>query len=132
MKKILLVNKNISAYNNLQNNLSAQGYTCITANSETVCELLSEKQTELVVLYSKEQKADLELLARMKKINPSILVIVIGKMNCVEEKIKWLENGVCDCVDIDCSLGEMLARIHALSRRTHSSRNTCKDWVYCV
>jgi len=127
MKKILLINKNISVYNNLQNNLISQGYTCITATNETVCDLLREEQTKLIILYSKDQEMDLRLLEKLKNINPYILVIVIGKMNCVEEKIKWLENGVCDCIDIDCSLGEMLARIHALSRRAHSMNDENKD-----
>lgn len=123
MGSILLVNSNKNVYSMLQQKIIVQGYECLICNSVNAAEMLEKTDAELVLLYCEEQEKDRKLLMQLRTVKYEVLVIVIGKMSHVEDKIQWFDNGVCDCVDINISEGEILARIHAALRRSHSNED---------
>lgn len=119
MGSILLVNNNKNVYSMLQQKIIAQGYECLICNSINAAEMLEKTDAELVLLYCEEQEKDRKLLKQLRAVKYEVLVIVIGKMNHVEDKIQWFDSGACACVDISISEGEMMARIYAALRRSH-------------
>lgn len=122
MGSILLVNSEKNIYGNVQQRIIAKGYECFICDGVNAAEMLEKTAAELVLLYSDEQKKDIRLLMQLRTVKYDVLVIVIGKMNCVEDKIQWLDNGACDCIDVSISEGEVLARIHAALRRFRSNK----------
>ncbi len=122
MGSILLVNSEKNIYGNVQQKMIANGYECFICDGVNAAEMLEKTAAELVLLYSDEQKKDIRLLMQLRTVKYDVLVIVIGKMNRVEDKIQWLDNGACDCIDVSISEGEVLARIHAALRRFRSNK----------
>lgn len=117
MSKILLINNNLKIYDNLQNRLKTEEHTCILCNAEIAPILVEEINADLVIIFCENQEKDMELFTKLKAVKKNILVIVKGVNRKAEDKIKWFEKGVWDCIDVDCSEGELLARIHAALRR---------------
>jgi DNA-binding response OmpR family regulator len=130
MGSILLVNSEKNIYGNVQQKMIAKGYKCFICDGVNAAEMLEKTAAELVILYSNEQKKDIRLLTRLRTVKYDVLMIVIGKMNRVEDKIQWLDNGACDCVDVSISEGEVLARIHAALRRCHSNKDYGNEILY--
>lgn len=122
MGSILLVNSEKNIYGNVQQKMIAKGYECFICDGVNAAEMLEKTEAELVLLYSNEQQKDIRLLTQLRTVKYDVLVIVIGKMNRVEDKIQWLDNGACDCIDVSVSEGEVLARIHVALRRFRSNK----------
>ncbi len=119
MKKILIIEDDISILRGLKDNLTYEGYTVITeTNGEKGLQLALEKKTDLILLdIMLPGMNGYEICRKMKKEKPELPIIMITARGSEMDKVSGLDIGADDYVTKPFSLPELLARIRAAFRR---------------
>jgi two-component system KDP operon response regulator KdpE len=103
----------------VRTNLTGRGYEVTTApNGETAVEILSAEAIELVVLDLSLPGMDGQEVIRRVRAFSEVPILVLSVREAQDEKIAALDAGADDYVTKPFSMGELLARMRALERRT--------------
>jgi DNA-binding response OmpR family regulator len=123
MPKILVVEDEATLRDTLALNLRAEGFEVLTApDGETGLQLAREQAPDLLILDLMLPKLDGLSLCRILRRSSDIPILMLTARGTEMDRITGLETGADDYVVKPFSLGELLARVRALLRRTRSER----------
>ncbi|MDP2062842.1 MAG: phosphate regulon transcriptional regulator PhoB [Phaeovulum sp.] len=119
---VLLVEDEPAQRELLAYNLEAEGYDVVTAtNGEEALAMVAERAPDLVVLdWMMPHVSGLEVCRRLKAraATRDLPVLMLSARSEETDMVRGLETGADDYVSKPYSLGEVMARIRALLRRT--------------
>ena len=117
--RILVVDDDPQILRTVRTNLTGRGYEVTTApNGETAVEILSSEAIELVILDLSLPGMDGHEVIRRVRSFSEVPILVLSVREAQDEKIAALDAGADDYVTKPFAMGEMLARMRALERRT--------------
>jgi len=117
--RILVVDDDPQILRTVRTNLTGRGYEVTTApNGETAVEILSAEAIELVVLDLSLPGMDGQEVIRRVRAFSEVPILVLSVREAQDEKIAALDAGADDYVTKPFAMGELLARMRALERRT--------------
>jgi DNA-binding response OmpR family regulator len=120
MKKILVIEDDISILRGLKDNLEYEGYAVITeTNGEKGLQLALNKKSDLILLdIMLPGMNGYEICRKLKKEKPDLPIIMITARGSEMDKVSGLDTGADDYVTKPFSIPELMARIRAVIRRT--------------
>jgi DNA-binding response OmpR family regulator len=122
MEKILIVEDELTLTENLANRLREEGFAVITSpNGENGLDKARAEQPDLIVLDIMLPGLDglsLCRILRRDKVTENIPIIMLTARGMEVDKIVGLESGADDYLVKPVALGEFLARVRAVMRRT--------------
>jgi len=117
--RILVVDDDPQILRTVRTNLTGRGYEVTTApNGETAVEILSAEAIDLVVLDLSLPGMDGQEVIRRVRAFSEVPILVLSVREAQDEKIAALDAGADDYVTKPFAMGELLARMRALERRT--------------
>jgi two-component system KDP operon response regulator KdpE len=123
--RVLVVDDDPQILRTIRTNLTGRGYDVTTApNGETAVDLLSAEAVDLVVLDLSLPGMDGHEVIRRVRAFSEVPVLVLSVREAQDEKIAALEAGADDYVTKPFAIGELIARMRALERRTGRSVRT--------
>jgi DNA-binding response OmpR family regulator len=125
MKKILVIEDDISILRGLKDNLEFEGYSVLTeTNGEKGLKLAFEKNPDLILLdIMLPGMNGYEICRKLKNEKPELPVIMITARGTEIDKVSGLDTGADDYVTKPFSIPELMARIRAVLRRTTQEKN---------
>lgn len=128
MPTILLVEDDATLAETLRYNLEREGYTVIGAgDGVTALELARQDKPDIVVLDVMLPRLDGFSVCRMLRKESTIPIIMLTARQDEVDRIAGLELGADDYLTKPFSVGELLARIRAILRRSDRSGNSGAD-----
>ncbi len=123
MKIILLVEDDDTLRKALAYNLSKEGYKVVqTGDGEEALTLAREKAPDLIVLDVMLPSIDGLTVCRIIRAESDVPIIMLTARGGEVDRIVGFEIGADDYIVKPFSLGEFLARVRAMLRRTPASR----------
>ncbi|WP_411346389.1 response regulator transcription factor [Paenibacillus sp. WLX1005] len=118
MPRILIVEDEHKISRLLQIELEAEGYEVTQAyNGAQAWDIYQEGQWDLVLLdVMLPEMSGIEILRRIRSVDPGIIVILLTARDSVEDKVAGLDLGANDYVTKPFQIEELLARIRASLR----------------
>jgi two-component system KDP operon response regulator KdpE len=117
--RVVVVDDDPQILRAVRTSLHARGYEVTTAgNGETALERLSTEPAELVILDLSLPGIDGHEVIRRLRSFSDVPVLVLSVRDAQDEKIAALDAGADDYVTKPFAIGELLARMRALERRT--------------
>lgn len=127
--KVLVVEDNVKMAESIRRGLKERGYDVdLSHDGEDGLHRATTEAYDLVVLDILLPKRDgVTILRRMREKSMQTPVILLTAKDGVEDRIKGLDTGADDYIVKPFSYGELMARVRALIRRSHSdSSNVLK------
>lgn len=125
--QVLLAEDEPALMDMLRHNFEASGYRVLPAHDGDEAELLVKESLPdlLLVDWMLPGVSGLELIRRLrrKQATASLPVIVITARDSETDRVRALETGADDFIAKPFSIGELMARVQALLRRTGAVRN---------
>lgn len=123
MHKILIIEDDAAISNLIKSALTREGYSCETASDGLIGKQMFDSGSwDLVLLdLMLPGTSGFELIEYIKPSKTP--VIVISAMNQTGDKIRGLKMGADDYIGKPFQIGELLARVEALLRRTSHTEN---------
>jgi DNA-binding response OmpR family regulator len=119
MQTILLVEDDPTLSETLRYNLEREGYTVLMANDGALgLELARQEQPDLVILDVMLPRLDGFSICRILRQEGDTPILMLTARQDEVDRIAGLELGADDYVSKPFSLGELLARVRAVLRRT--------------
>jgi two-component system KDP operon response regulator KdpE len=117
--RVLVVDDDPQILRTVRTNLVGRGYDVTTApNGETAVDLLSSEAVELVILDLSLPGMDgHEVIERVRAFS-QVPILVLSVREAQDDKIAALDAGADDYVTKPFAIGELLARMRVLERRT--------------
>jgi two-component system KDP operon response regulator KdpE len=117
--RVVVVDDDPQILRAVRTSLHARGYEVATAgNGETALERLSTEPAELVILDLSLPGIDGHEVIRRLRSFSDVPVLVLSVREAQDEKVAALDAGADDYVTKPFAIGELLARMRALERRT--------------
>jgi DNA-binding response OmpR family regulator len=121
MPKILVVEDETTLRDTLALNLRAEGFEVLTApDGEAGLQLAREQTPDLLILDLMLPRLDGLSLCRILRRTSEVPILMLTARGTEMDRIAGLETGADDYVVKPFSLGELVARVRALLRRTRS------------
>lgn len=130
MPRILIVEDEHKISRLLQIELEAEGYEVTQAyNGAQAWDIYQEGQWDLVLLdVMLPEMSGIEILRRIRSVDPGIIVILLTARDSVEDKVAGLDLGANDYVTKPFQIEEVLARLRASLRlREQQIQTTSAD-----
>jgi DNA-binding response OmpR family regulator len=125
MPTILLIEDNATLSETLRYNLEREGYTVIHANDGIQgIELVHQKAPDLLILDIMLPRLDGFSVCRILRQESDVPIIMLTARQDEIDRIAGLELGADDYVSKPFSLGELLARVRAILRRSDRQPGT--------
>jgi two-component system KDP operon response regulator KdpE len=123
--KVLVVDDDPQILRAVRTSLQARGYEISTAgNGETAIDVLSERPFDLVVLDLGLPGIDGHEVIRRVRSWSAVPIIVLSVRESQDDKVLALDAGADDYVTKPFAIGELLARMRAVSRRSATEPRT--------
>ena len=124
MKRVLVIDDDLSLVNTLRRGLSYDGFAVDAATSgEEGLASARERQPDLVILDVMMPGLDgLEVLRRLRAADPKLPVLLLTAKDAPADQVRGLETGADDYVIKPFTWEVLLARVHALLRRQEAER----------
>jgi len=124
--RVLIVEDEPGIVRMLERGLSAQGYSCLSAeDGETGLRMALEEDVDVVLLDIMLPGLDgREVLRRLRLQRPGLPVLMLTARDEVETKVGSLDAGADDYLTKPFAFEELLARIRALVRRADQPEST--------
>jgi len=125
MASILIVEDDTTVREMLALNLKAEGHEVVTAaDGEVGLAAARESPHDLIVLDVMLPKLDGLSICRLIRKNSNVPILILTARGTEVDKIVGLESGADDYIVKPFSLGEFLARVRALLRRSASAASS--------
>jgi DNA-binding response OmpR family regulator len=130
MLRILIIEDETALAHSMQSSLQAYGYTVEYApDGERGYDLLETHDYDLVLLDIRLPRRDGWSLCRHIRTHfPHVYLVILTACTSIEERVKGLDLGAADYLTKPFALPEVHARIRALLRRDHHSRDTILEY----
>jgi len=117
--RILIVEDEPDMLFGLQHNLEFEGFEVVTATTGTAGQAAWRKQRPHLVLLDVmlPEKDGFTVLSEMRKEDPDTPVLLLTAKGLEADKVYGLNLGADDYITKPFSIGELLARVHAVLRR---------------
>jgi two-component system OmpR family response regulator len=127
--RVLVVDDEQSLAEVLASVLRLEGWIAQTANTgSSAITAAREFRPEVVVLdVMLPDMSGLEVLSRLREIDPAVCVLFLTARDAVEDRIVGIKAGGDDYVTKPFSLEEVLARLRGLLRRAGAAREAASD-----
>ncbi len=123
MPKIIVVEDEATVRDTLALNLRAEGFEVLTAqDGEEGLQLGRDEAPDLLILDLMLPKLDGLSLCRILRRHSDVPILMLTARGTEMDRIAGLETGADDYVVKPFSLGELMARVRALLRRTRNER----------
>ena len=123
--RVLVVDDDPQILRTIRTNLAGRGYEVTTApNGETALDILGAEAVDLVILDLSLPGIDGHEVIRRARTFSEVPVLILSVREAQDEKIAALDAGADDYVTKPFAIGELLARMRALERRTGRSGRT--------
>ena len=124
MQRILVIDDDVALTSTLKRGLAYEGYTVDVANSSRQGLTMARERTpELVVLDVMLPDLDgFEVLARLRRGDTELPILMLTARDDAEFQVKGLENGADDYVAKPFTFQVLVARVKALLRRRSAER----------
>ena len=117
--RVLVVDDDPQILRAVRTNLTGRGYQVTTApNGETAVDVLSKEPIDLVILDLSLPGIDGHKVIRRVRTFSEVPVLILSVREAQDDKIAALDAGADDFVTKPFDMGELLARMRALERRT--------------
>ena len=117
--RVLVVDDDPQILRAVRTNLTAHGYDVTTApNGETAVDILSREAIDLVILDLSLPGIDGHEVIKRVRAFSEVPVLILSVREAQDDKIAALDAGADDFVTKPFDMGELLARMRALERRT--------------
>jgi two-component system, OmpR family, response regulator MprA len=118
--KVLIVDDDRSVAEMLRRNLAYEGFAVeVALDGPAALDLTRDRQPELIVLDLMLPGIDgLEVLRRLRAAGDATPVLMLTARDAVDDRVAGLEGGADDYLVKPFAFRELLARIHALLRRS--------------
>ncbi len=125
---VLIVDDEQTLRNFMRRNLEARGFRVLTAaDGLEALHQFEQHQPDLIILDLLMPRLDgMEVLRRIRS-HDTVPIIVLTALDDEEDKITALEQGADDYLTKPFSVGELLARVHAVLRRARWSEVTLNE-----
>lgn len=129
MKKILVIEDDVSILRGLKDNLEYEGYFVLTeTDGKRRLELARTKNADLLLLDIMLPGINgFEICRKLKKEKPELPIIMITARGSEMDKVSGLDTGADDYVTKPFSIPELMARIRAVFRRFSPAENNTPD-----
>jgi two-component system, OmpR family, KDP operon response regulator KdpE len=118
--RVLVVDDDAQILRAVRAALQARGYEVATAmNGETALETAAAENVEVVVLDLSLPGIDGQEVIRRVREFSEVPILVLSVRESQDEKVHALDSGADDYVTKPFAIGELLARLRALERRSH-------------
>lgn len=123
--KLLVIEDNLELLDSISKALALEKHVCETADSYWKADekIYLYEYDLLIVDINLPDGSGIEIIKKIKKINPMTGVIVISARNSLENKIEGLESGADDYITKPFAMEELIARVKSLLRRRNYSGN---------
>jgi len=123
--RILLVASRSGPLNALKKQIEAEGFNVSTAtHSQQGRRIPGKLDYDLIILHlDRLTSAGFELLSRIRDQKTSSRVLVVVASRKAQDRIRCLNLGADDCIAKPLAVGELLAHVRALLRRSSAGRN---------
>lgn len=124
--RILIVEDEPKLNDHLRKGLEQQNYTVDSALSGSKgLELASASKYDLIILdIMLPGQSGMEVLDNLRKFDIQTPVIIVSALNASDRIIEALDRGAADYVRKPFDLGELLARVRAVTRKSHDKSVT--------
>jgi two-component system KDP operon response regulator KdpE len=117
--RVLVIDDDPQILRAVRTNLAGRGYEVTTApNGETAVDILSKEPIDLVILDLSLPGIDGHEVIRRVRAFSEVPVLILSVREAQDDKIAALDAGADDFVTKPFDMGELLARMRALERRT--------------
>ncbi len=118
--RVLIVDDDLAIVKFVRANLKAEGYETLTAmDGEQALVTIEKELPDLVILDIMMPELDgLEVCRRLRQWS-QIPIIMLSARGDEEDKVKCLDLGADDYISKPFGVGELIARVRAVLRRTH-------------
>jgi two-component system KDP operon response regulator KdpE len=117
--RVLVIDDDPQILRAVRTNLAGRGYEVTTApNGETAVDILSKEPIDLVILDLSLPGIDGHEVIRRVRAFSEVPVLILSVREAQDDKITALDAGADDFVTKPFDMGELLARMRALERRT--------------
>lgn len=122
--RVLVVEDEAKVGRALQQGLTADGYEVrVASTGEDAFFLFSTEPFDILLLdLMLPGRSGLEILAAVRRRDPDIPVLVLTAKDSIEDRVLGLESGADDYLVKPFAFPEVLARVHALTRRGRMDR----------
>lgn len=124
MSTVLIVDDDQKLLKMLQRTLTYEGLKVLTAtNGLEALAQVDASQPEVIILDWMMPKMDgIEVLKRLRAENNQTFILMLTARDALENRIEGLEGGADDYLVKPFAPAELVARVHAMLRRTESKR----------
>ncbi len=132
--KILFVEDNRDLRNSVKEGLEAKGYTVdLAADGNTGWELSQVNDYDLIVLdINLPYKTGVELVKSIRQNNSEVPVMALTARDGIDDKVTGLTEGFDDYLTKPFEFDELIARIHALIRRSKPNKELVLEYENVV
>lgn len=119
--RVLIVDDDLAIVKFVRANLKAEGYETLTAmDGDQALAIVEKELPDLVILDIMMPEMDgLEVCHRLRQWS-QIPIIMLSARGDEEDKVKCLDLGADDYISKPFGVGELIARVRAVLRRTHT------------
>ena len=124
MSTILIVDDDLKLLKMLQRTLTYEGLKVLTAtNGIEALALVDAIQPEIIILDWMMPKMDgIEVMQRLRAENSQMFILMLTARDALENRVEGLESGADDYLVKPFAPAELVARVHAMLRRTESKQ----------
>ncbi|MCF8237781.1 MAG: response regulator transcription factor [Saprospiraceae bacterium] len=123
--KILVVEDQVRILESILQGLEGEGFQVMSAsNGLEGYELASSQHFDLVISdVMMPHMTGVEMVVRLRKEQVGVPILLLTGMGEVDQKIAGLDAGADDYLTKPFEMGELIARVHALIRRSHGEQS---------
>jgi two-component system, OmpR family, response regulator MprA len=124
MSTILIVDDDQKLLKMLQRTLTYEGLKVLTAaDGQEALSQVDANRPEIIILDWMMPKMDgIEVLQRLRSENNQAFILMLTARDALENRVEGLENGADDYLVKPFAPAELVARVHAMLRRTESKQ----------
>jgi two-component system response regulator MprA len=124
METILVADDDHKLLNMLRRTLTYEGFRIVTASEgqEALAQIEAERPDAIVLDWMMPGLDGVEVLARLRTAGDETPILMLTARDAIEDRIEGLESGADDYLVKPFAPAELVARLHALLRRSAATR----------
>ena len=120
MKSVLIVDDDQKLLNMLRRTLVYEGFNVVTASDgrEALSEIGRQRPDVIILDWLMPGLDGIEVTKRLRAVNDETMILMLTARDAIEDRVEGLDSGADDYLVKPFAPAELLARVHALLRRS--------------